>query len=354
MGESLRPTRSSGSNAAPLAPDQIEAWRTQGAIVVDGIVPVELVHATRDAAVSAWVAPPDDDPGDFGDGGASFPGECVEFNALTLHPRLLAAVSQLLGVHVRQLRLNQSDLWVKRGRTTTGAAGPADNADQRMHVDYPNHTLVHPSAFDSPDAVEVIVYFDRSEECRGETRVVLRESPTDPAYSWPIVGTPGIPPLPWINDRVRAEADVAERDPVLAAWRAEHLYARERAVEYSPAAVLFYRHDVWHRGTPVAAGALRVAQNLTFRRADADWVMAVQPGWAWSMYRPSLVLERLVAEASVDQRCVLGVPEPGHRYWTTATVDAFEARYAALGMDVSEYRAALAHPASVDVSQHVI
>jgi hypothetical protein len=229
-------------------------------IVVGGIVPVDLVLAARAAAVASWVAPPEAVPGDFGDGGFAFPGDCGEFNALTLHPRLLAAAAQLLGVGVRQLRLNQSDLWVKRGRPSlAGRTGPSDNADQRMHVDYPNHTLVHPSPFDAPDAVEAIIYFDHSDECGGETRVVTRESTGDPAYSWPIVGTPGIPPLPWVNDRASAEADIAARDPNLAAWRDEHLYARERAVEFGPATMLFYRHDVWHRGTPVAPGATRVA-----------------------------------------------------------------------------------------------
>jgi hypothetical protein len=31
--------------------------------------------------------------------------------------------------------------------------------------------------------------------------------------------------------------------------------------------ILFYRHDTWHRGTPITSGAMRVVQNLTFRNA---------------------------------------------------------------------------------------
>ena len=51
-----------------------------------------------------------------------FPLPVPGFNALTLHPRLLACVSELLGVTITELRLTQSDLGPKYGRSSTGAA----------------------------------------------------------------------------------------------------------------------------------------------------------------------------------------------------------------------------------------
>ena len=59
------------------------------------------------------------------------------------------------------------------------------------------------------------------------------------------------------------------------------------------------------------------------------------------MYRPSRVMERLIAESSVEQRCVLGFPAPGDAYWTHDTLAAVFARFGPLGMDPTPYEAAL-------------
>jgi hypothetical protein len=48
-------------------------------------------------------------------------------------------------------------------------------------------------------------------------------------------------------------------------------------------------------------------------------------------------MERLVARASVEQRCVLGFPAPGHCYWTPETVGAVGAHFGPLGMDMTPY-----------------
>ena len=59
------------------------------------------------------------------------------------------------------------------------------------------------------------------------------------------------------------------------------------------------------------------------------------------MYRRDKLMEKLVAEATVEQRSVLGFPPPGHKYWTPETLLAVEARYHAFGIDMTPYRAAL-------------
>ena len=88
-------------------------------------------------------------------------------------------------------------------------------------------------------------------------------------------------------------------------------------------------------------GGLRLVQNLTFTKADCGWLNVLHPGWSWSMYRRDKLMERLVAEASVSQRGVLGFPLPGHAYWTPETVAAVEARYRPFGIDMAPYRDAL-------------
>lgn len=335
----IEPGWAARSDGRPLDASQVAGWRTRGATVVDGLVPVGLVHAARSIAAARF-GPPPSGPADFGSSGAfTFPTGVSPMDEITLHPRVLAAAAQLLGCGVRDIRLTQSDVWVKHGRAVR-LDDPVDNDDQRMHVDYPNHTLMHPPPWNEPDAVEMIVYADDVDDCGGATAVVLREGDDDPAYPWPIVATPGVGALPWINDRGRAEAHLREVAPEVARWRAEHLYAREMSVRFRPGTTLLYRHDTWHRGTPLHPGRTRIVQNLTFRRATSEWISTLHPGWAWAMYRPRQPMERLIATASVDQRCVLGFPPPGHASWTPAMLDAVEARYGAFGIDLTEYRSA--------------
>ena len=115
----------------------------------------------------------------------------------------------------------------------------------------------------------------------------------------------------------------------------------EVRARFGVGSVLFYRHDTWHRGTPLRPGTMRLAQNLTFRKASSEWISVLQPGWAWAMYRRAKQMEQLIAAASVEQRCVLGFPKPGHAYWTRETVEAVGARFGPLGMDMTPYEEAL-------------
>lgn len=326
-----------------LTPEQVARWRNCGYAFVSGLFEPELVRVLRDAARQRFPAP--DTPeaakiANFGSAGQlNFPSPVPGFNALTLHPRLLASVSELLAVPVTGLRLTQSDLWAKYGRRSP-ASSPNDNDDQRIHVDYPNHTLVHPAPWHRPEAVELIVYLDRVEDCDGATAVVPREGADDPAYRWPIVDTPGVAELDYVNDRAGAEAYFAHERPQLADWRAT-LYARESKVHFAPGDVLLYRHDTWHRGTPLQAGTLRLVHNMTFRKAASEWISTLHTGWSWSAYRKDKMLERLIATASLEQRAVLGFPQPGSDYWCDDTIAAVEARYGPFGFDAAPYRTAL-------------
>lgn len=321
---------------SPLTSDQVGQWRQQGFTLVDGLFPPELVEQLQASAtehVPDPASPDADAVRDFGSG-VNFPSRLAGFNQVTLHPRLLAAVGQLLGCAAADLRLSQSDLWPKYGRSD--ADGPYDNQDQRIHFDYPNHTLAHPTPWHRPEAVELILYLSDIDVCGGSTAVVPRQGDDDPAYAWPLVNTPGVADLRYINDRTAAEAYFAAERPELAQWR-QDLYDREVHTSFSPGTVVFYRHDVWHRGTPLRPGSLRLAHNLTFRRAECDWISTLHVGWSWAMYRDDKFMERLVADASLDQRAVLGFPQPGSSYWCPETVEAVGARYAPFGMDMTPY-----------------
>jgi len=95
---------------------------------------------------------------------------------------------------------------------------------------------------------------------------------------------------------------------------------------------------VWHRGTPLVPGTRRLAHNITFRRAECEWISTLHTGWSWAMYRDDKFMERLIASASLDQRAVLGFPQPGSSYWCDETIEAVQARYGAFGFDPTPYR----------------
>ena len=333
--------RPPGGPDGALDADHVGAWRERGVTFVRDLLPAGLIDRLEAAARARFPAPGSAEAENVAGFGSAlvFPSTIPELNELTLHPRLLEAVADLLGVPVTELRLTQSDLWPKYGHRP-GERGALDNQDQRIHVDYPNHTLVHPAEWSRPEAVEMIVYLSDEADCGGATAVVARQGEDDPAYRWPIVDTPGIGELDYVNDRERAERYFADERPALAGWRAS-LYAREEQARYRRGDVLLYRHDTWHRGTPLKPGCLRLVQNLTFRRAECEWISTLHVGWSWSAYRRDKFFERLIAGASLEQRAVLGFPQPGSSYWTEATITAVEARHGPFGMDMTPYREAL-------------
>lgn len=325
-----------------LKTEQVNQWKTEGYTLVSGLLPAELITTLAQAALDKYPAPDSEAAtkiADFGSSGElTFPSQVAALNNATLHENLLAAISQLLGVPVDDLRVCQSDLWPKYGRNVK--TGIQDNSDQRIHVDYPNHTLAHPTPWSRPEAVELILYLSDFEDTGGATAVVPRKGDDDPAYRWPIVDSPGIGDLRYINDKEAAELYFAEQRPELADWR-QTLYEREKHTAFKQGDILFYRHDAWHRGTPMTPGKLRFVHNMTFRKANCEWISTLHIGWAWKAYRDNKFLERLIAGSSLGQRAVMGFPQPGCDYWCEETLVAVEARYGMFGMDMSPYREAL-------------
>ena len=54
---------------------------------------------------------------------------------------------------------------------------------------------------------------------------------------------------PFLNDRSSAEQYFLDEAPDIAAFE-PRLYEREQVADFRVGDVLFYRHDVWHRGRP--------------------------------------------------------------------------------------------------------
>ena len=104
----------------------------------------------------------------------------------------------------------QGEAWLKK-RTERKIF---ENQDQRMHMvnflfetsivnplanyvlfllqDFPNHTMLHPPAWDIPEVIAMIVYLDDFDECGGGTALVEKIDADDEMYQSPYVNMPGV------------------------------------------------------------------------------------------------------------------------------------------------------------------
>ena len=278
----------------------------------------------------------DPDHLDFGspDQKFEFPTLIDPLDDLVLNEHLIVAVQQLLDSI--EIRLLQADLWPKIGVESDNHDAQA-NTDQRMHMDYGNNTLLHPD-WQSPEAVAAIIYYDDGLETAGGTAYVPRKGDADQVYQPPFIHMPGQAGKPFFNDRQTVENWFDKNDSDAHKLRSE-LYLREQLVDFQPGTILFYRHDLWHRGTPVTPGKLRRVQNLAWRRADARGWSNWNQGWARQSYYGHV--ESIIGRSTPLQRSLLDFPMPGDRYWTSQRIDQVEARFGFYGFDSAPYRQAL-------------
>ena len=240
-------------------------------------------------------------------------------NRLAVLPQLLASAQRLL--QTDRVRLIQCVAWPKYGDNPHD--GAASNASQRMHMDYGNNTIAHPPPWDRPNVASAIVYLDDCNVTGGGTAVVPRRGDLDPAYKYPYLNMPGVGPFEFVNDRAAAERYMRRANPV--GWRLrQELYDRE--VQLCPAAgsVLWYRHDVWHRGTPVKRGHVRFVVNMAWAKESAP-VCVWNPGFAQKMY--SAFMREFLPTLSGPQLESLGFPSKSHPFWTPDTAEAVARRY---------------------------
>lgn len=244
----------------PLTAEQVAQWRTQGFVVVDDLWPASLcaqaleeidqyeanhpdqlssmlsqnlqsssptelpARATdvgvKDGASAASVLSPFafNNPQRASIGAPlEFPSVCPAINAITLHPRIIAACRQLLDHEpsdISSVRLLQSQLLTRTGPPLDERSKPSDlftnSYGQRIHPDYPNNSLlvhspphlsldlathfpvireetpssgqVPPSFNTPPEAVQALLYLSNVQDVGGTTAVVPCAGEDDEAY----------------------------------------------------------------------------------------------------------------------------------------------------------------------------
>ena len=289
----LAPVKAQPDPELPATKAMVQQWREQGWLLIDGVLPQTLLQEASDMASDLF-------PADLAAHGfqsevmdyagyhslgscscsttqysnAAFPFKCERsgaLNAVSLHPRVLALVSQLLSVPPDELRLTQCFITAKFGEDPAANKGEWDwrtaPDHQPMHRDTLTNSLLQPARdahyWGTPEDVQAIIYYGPQDasEAGGPTAFV-----------------PG---------------SLTFQDP-----DTEKLYDIEKYPRYQAGTLLLWQLGVWHRGTPVNPGAVRRKHHLSFRRADATWI-----GGSSSMGEPSPAALASLAATTITGPC---------------------------------------------------
>lgn len=256
---------------------------------------------------------------DFGSNGKlEFPSNTI-LDKITLNENIIHIVQKLLNTD--DILLSQADTWGKKG---TDDYSEQSNNDQRMHMDYGNNSFLHPSPWNDPECVSMIIYLSDTNDTFGGTSIVPRKGENDELYQTPYKNMPGIANNPFFNDKNNSENYFQSNDKEIYDFR-QKLYLNEIILKPNIGDILFYRLDTWHRGTPVKNNKVRFVMNLLWKKKECYWINCWNPGWTKNMYYG--YLEELITNMSPLQRSVLGIPKPGDKYWNMHKIYFLKIRY---------------------------
>ena len=294
---------------------QIEAWHEDGAVVVPNFfTPDEIAPIYDDyARLYGFEGAGNGNPLAIDTGqpaGAFHPKQfknlhtlpydgSVEMNLISLHPALIQLASELLGG--QPVQLYQSHTWAKY-------TGEADY-DQPFHCDYGNHTLTVPGEDVAQRTVNFVIYLSDVTDALGAMHYV-KKSDSDAILGSRAIAAP-------------IEYQVA-------------LKARQHSAAAPAGSIIAYGIDTFHRGTNMTEpNGLRYTMTVSFKRADnANIGFHV---WQHALERP---WHLLMNHATPTQLECLGIPAPGHAFWTDLTLRQCQQRWPEWNM--SEYVLALA------------
>ena len=294
---------------------QIESWHEDGAVVVPNFfTPDEIAPIYDDyARLYGFEGAGNGNPLAIDTGqpaGAFHPKQfknldtlpydgSVEMNLISLHPALIQLASELLGG--QPVQLYQSHTWAKY-------TGEADY-DQPFHCDYGNHTLTVPGEDVAQRTVNFVIYLSDVTDALGAMHYV-KKSDSDAILGSRAIAAP-------------TEYQVA-------------LKARQHSAAAPAGSIIAYGIDTFHRGTNMTEpNGLRYTMTVSFKRADnANIGFHV---WQHALERP---WHLLMNHATPTQLECLGIPAPGHAFWTDLTLRQCQQRWPEWNM--SEYVLALA------------
>ena len=292
-----------------LTPELHGRWDDDGWCVIANAIPDPELVAAQDALSRLFPTAEEMEAGAEDEHNArwqtwdakwpEFPFHSSRLNALVVHERVISLAEDLLGT---------ADIALYMGLITAKYSGQSSGFNQLLHLDYPNHMVVVPRQDFGYQQVEFFIYLSDVTLEDGATRMVSRQKTMD------------IP----IERHTLNYIDYAE------------LYDDPGNAAGSAGSIVAYRPDVYHRSVDVEEpGHRRVMLHVSFKHTQAQW--GGYQSWAFKGLTPEW--SKFVQQATVRQLSVLGVPTPGHPYWTQRTLSGFSARYP--GLDTTPWREAL-------------
>ena len=228
-----------------------------------------------------------------------FPFGQPALNDLVVSEQMIGLAQELLGQ--RHVRLYMAIVSAKYASQPSGF-------NQLLHADFPNQTLVMPTLDPSYGQLEAFVYLSDVTRANGATRFVSRTR------------TAGVP----AEQHTLGYAEYPE------------LYDDDGDASAPAGSVVAYRPDVYHRSVDFSdPTGSRFMLHVGFRPADAEW--GGYQAWQFRGFSPDW--HDFVKRAGPSQLVVLGFPEPGHPYWTEATLASVGRRYP--GLDLEPWRSTL-------------
>jgi ectoine hydroxylase-related dioxygenase (phytanoyl-CoA dioxygenase family) len=291
-----------------LTPELQERWETDGWCVIPRAIPPDQLAAAQDAVHRYFPTPAEmvelggTAAGEWHTWDApwpQFPFHSARLNALVLHDHVVDVAEGLLAT---------ADLFCYMGLVTAKYAHQDSGYNQLLHADYPNHMVVVPRHAPGFQQAEFFVYLTDVTPEDGATRFV----------SWQ--RTKDIP----VERHTLNYVDYAD------------LYEHSVAASAPAGSVVAYRPDVYHRSADhTDTSRVRIMIHVSFRHREAEW--GGYQAWPFRGFSPELT--KYVERASPRQLALLGIPLPGHAYWTEDTVAGVQARYP--GLDMTPWRSAL-------------
>ena len=298
--------------------NNVKKWREEGYFVENNIISEDLIIESKNY-IEKLYENNNLNVEDFGSKGKlEFPSNTI-IDKIMINENIIKYVEKLL--NNTEILLVQADAWGKKGNDDYSEFS---NNNQRMHMDYGNNSFLHPSKWEEPESVSMIIYLSDINKTYGGTSIVPRMGENDELYKFPYKNMPGINDNIFINDKDKAEEYFKNKDEDIYNFR-KKLYDREINLKPNMGNILFYRTDIWHRGTPVKKGEVRFVINLLWKKKECYWINIWNPGWTRKMYYG--FMEELFTNMTPLQRSVLGVPMPGDDYWDKDKLDLLKMRY---------------------------
>ncbi len=168
-----------------------------------------------------------------------FPSNTI-IDEIVTDDKIIKQVKTLL--NTEEMLLVQADAWaIKKDNNIL------ENIDQRMHMDYGNNSFLHPSHWDTPECVSMIIYLSNVKITGGGTAFVPKSGDNDKCYQFRYKNLPGISKYPFINNKTLAQNYFKLNDSVVFNFRKE-LDKGEIILDPDCGDILFpfYILDTWH------------------------------------------------------------------------------------------------------------